>query len=49
MPEYSDFDPDFLPILRRCQPATMTSVERVYALYKAVEYLSVAMIPGDLV
>jgi len=49
VPEYSDFDPDFLPILRRCQPATMTSVERVYALYKAVEYLSVAMIPGDLV
>ena len=49
MPEYSDFDPDFLPILCRCQPATMTSVERVYALYKAVEYLSVAMIPGDLV
>jgi hypothetical protein len=27
----------------------MTSIERIYALYKAVEYLSVAMIAGDLV
>ncbi len=49
MSEHSDFDPAFLPILRRCQPATMTSVERIYALYKAVEYLSVTRIPGDIV
>lgn len=26
MSEHSAFDPAFLPILRRCQPATMTSV-----------------------
>jgi O-methyltransferase len=49
MAEYSDLDPEFLPILRRCQPATMTSVERIYAPYKAVEYLSAARIPGDFV
>jgi len=47
--EHSDFDPAFLPILRRCQPATMTSVERIYALYKAVEYVSAAPIVGDFV
>jgi O-methyltransferase len=47
--EYSDFEPAFRPILRRCQPATMTSVERIYALYKAVEYLAAARIPGDIV
>jgi hypothetical protein len=47
--EYSDLDPAFLPILRRCQPATMTSVERIYALYRAAEYLSVAQIAGNFV
>ena len=49
MPIYSDLDPAFLPILSRCRAATMTSVERLYALYKAVEYISVADIPGDVV
>jgi hypothetical protein len=49
MSEHSDLDPTFLPLLRRCQPATMTSVERIYALYKAVEYLSAALIAGDFV
>jgi hypothetical protein len=49
MSKHPDFDPTFLPILQRCQPATMTSVERIYALYKAVEYLSAAQIPGDFV
>jgi O-methyltransferase len=47
--EYHDLDPAFLPILRRCESATMTSVERLYGLYKAAEYLSVARIPGDIV
>ena len=49
MPDYSDLDPVFQPTLSRCQPATMTSVERIYALYKAVEYLSIAQVPGDFV
>lgn len=44
-----DLEPDFLPVLRRCQPQTMTSVERIYALYKAVQYLSAANVPGDIV
>jgi len=49
MPDYSDLDPAFHAILRRCESATMTSVERIYALYKAVEYLSQAGIAGDIV
>jgi len=49
MSNHNDLDPDFLPILEACQPATMTSVERIYALYKAVEYLSAAQIGGDFV
>jgi hypothetical protein len=47
--ENSDYDPAFLPIMQRCQSATMTSSERVYALYKAVEYLCAARIAGDFV
>jgi O-methyltransferase len=49
MSEHADLDAEFLPILRACQPATMTSVERLYALYKAVEYLSAAQIAGSFV
>lgn len=32
-----------------CQPYTMTSPERMYALYKAVEYIAQHNIPGDFV
>lgn len=49
MSNFADLDPAFLPVLRRCQSATMTSVERIYALYKAVSYLSSACIPGAFV
>jgi O-methyltransferase len=49
MAEYRDLDPAFVPILRQCQSSTMTSIERLYALYKAVAYLSAAGIPGDFV
>ncbi len=44
-----DFEKDFLPIHAACQPYTMTSPERLYALYKAIEYLAAARIPGDIV
>lgn len=49
MSTFADLDPDFLPILKRCQPATMTSIERLYGLYKSVAYVSAARIPGDIV
>src|SRR3990172_2905041 len=39
----------FLEIYEKCKPYTMTSKERMYALYKAVEYITTAKIPGDFV
>lgn len=36
-------------IYTKCKPFTMTSAERMYALYKATEYVVKAKIPGDFV
>jgi len=36
---HPDLDPDFEELHRRCAPYTMTSVERMYALYQAVRYI----------
>ncbi|MGE5537338.1 MAG: TylF/MycF/NovP-related O-methyltransferase [Gemmatimonas sp.] len=44
-----DLDPGFAPIYEACKPFTMTSAERLYGLYKAVEYIVNNKIPGDLV
>jgi hypothetical protein len=44
---YPDLDPGFAPLYEACRSATMTSVERLYALYKAVEYVVRAGIAGD--
>lgn len=44
-----DMEPGFLPVYEAAKPYTMTSLERMYGLYKAVEYLVGANIPGDLV
>jgi len=46
---FPDLDPDFWPLQAACQSATMTSIERLYALYKAVEYLVRNRIAGDFV
>jgi O-methyltransferase len=46
---YPDLEPAFLPLYEACKHATMTSVERLYALYKTVEYLVRNDIPGDFV
>jgi O-methyltransferase len=43
-----DMDPPFLEIMKACRPYTMTSIERVYALYKSVEYLTRYDIRGDI-
>jgi hypothetical protein len=40
---------EFLDIYESCKPYTMTSVERMYALYKGVEYVVKHQIPGDFV
>lgn len=42
-------DPDFKRIYEFCRPFTMTSLERMYALYKATEYIAKAKIDGDIV
>jgi hypothetical protein len=46
---YRDMDPAFASILEQSRRFTMTSVERMYALYKAIEYIEMARIPGAIV
>jgi hypothetical protein len=45
----SDFDPEFLELYLTCKSKTMTSVERMFALYKAVEYVCRQSVPGSFV
>jgi hypothetical protein len=47
----SDFIQDdvFLKIFKQCKPYTMTSIERMYALYNAVRYVIYNNIEGDFV
>lgn len=45
----SDFEADFLRIWEHAAPCTMTSAERSYALYKAVQYIQKRNISGELV
>jgi hypothetical protein len=49
MATHADMEREFIEIYERCRGATMTSIERMYALYKAVEYVLNAGIPGDFV
>jgi hypothetical protein len=49
MAEFKDFDPEFGAVFQPCKPFTMTSVERLYALFKAVQYTVRAGIPGDFI
>lgn len=46
---YRDMEPEFAPILELARRFTMTSVERMYALYKAVQYIEAAQVPGAIV
>ena len=48
MQEYRN-EPEFLELLTMCKPYTMTSVERMYALYKATLYVLENKIQGDFV
>ena len=47
--EREDIEADFWPLHDACKPFTLTSAERLYALYKTVEYLTRQQIPGDFV
>jgi O-methyltransferase len=40
---------DFLGIHKKCSPYTITSIEKMYSLYKAAEYVVKHNIPGDMV
>ncbi len=40
---------EFKEIYNKCKDYTMTSVERMYTLYKAIQYVSDIKIPGDIV
>ena len=44
-----DMDPPFLEIYNKCKDFTMTSAERMFALYKSIEYIVKSDIPGDIV
>jgi O-methyltransferase len=44
-----DTEPAFLVLAERVRAFTMTSFERMYALYKAVEFIEQAGIPGSIV
>jgi predicted O-methyltransferase YrrM len=45
----ADMDPEFWPLHEACHAATKPSAERLYALYKVVEYIVRHDIPGDFV
>lgn len=47
--DISACDPSFQDFFRQCKPFTMTSVERMYALYLATEYIHRARVPGAVV
>lgn len=44
-----DMDPQFRSIYYSCRDYTMTSIERMYGLYKAVKYVLETGVPGDFV
>jgi O-methyltransferase len=44
-----DIEPEFVPIYEAARPFTMTSLERVYALFQAVRHVVRQGIAGDIV
>ncbi len=44
-----DMDPAFRPMFEACKPYTLLHVERMYSLYKAVQYIVKKGVPGDFV
>ena len=44
-----DLEPEFLELDALCRDATMTSLERMYALYAATRYIVDNALPGDFV
>jgi len=46
---FKDREPAFYALYERAKSYTMTSVEKLYAIYKATEYVIKAGVPGDMV
>ncbi|NPA44138.1 MAG: macrocin O-methyltransferase [Chlorobi bacterium] len=46
---FPDMEDDFFKLAEKCKPFTMTSTERLYSLYKSVEYSIKNKIDGDYV
>jgi hypothetical protein len=46
---FKDREPTFYALYERVKSCTMTSVEKLYAIYKATEYVLKAGVPGDMV
>jgi O-methyltransferase len=44
-----NFEAEFLPLYEKCKPYTMTSMERMHAVYLATKFVVANEIPGDLV
>jgi len=44
-----DLEPEFLELYERCREQTMTSLERMYALYAATRHIAERALPGDFV
>ncbi|MDR1896887.1 MAG: TylF/MycF family methyltransferase [Prevotellaceae bacterium] len=44
-----DMDKEFFPLYEQCAPYTLTSIERMYALYQAVKYVVQQQLDGDFV
>ena len=47
--QFPDFENDFFKLAKKCLPFTMTSYERLYAVYKSTEYILKNNIEGDFV
>ncbi len=45
----NELEPEFLDIYQKCRPYTMTSLERMYAAYKAADYVISNAVPGSIV
>jgi hypothetical protein len=45
--EFKDLDPEFPGLYERCRLFTMTSIERLHALYQSVEYICASGLEGD--
>ncbi len=47
--KFPDMDEEFFRLYEKCKGATMTSIERMYALYMSVKYVVASGVPGDFV